>query len=84
MRIEYQMNEFLNSCVEKGLSKKTCKSYEQTLILFAQYLKKTYKIEDAAKVKTEMIREYLQYIKERGKYTVVGKEHSRSYNFPEL
>ena len=30
-----------------------------------------------------MIREYLQYIKERGKYTVVGKEHSRSYNFPE-
>ena len=83
MKIEYQMNEFLNSCVEKGLSKKTCKSYEQTLILFALYLKKTHKIEDAAKVKTEMIREYLQYIKERGKYTVVGKEHSRSYNFPE-
>ena len=47
-------------------------------------MKKTYKIEDAAKVKTEMIREYLQYIKERGKYTVVGKEHSRSHNFPEL
>ena len=46
--------------------------------------KKTHKIEDAAKVKTEMIREYLQYIKERGKYTVVGKEHSRSHNFPEL
>lgn len=29
MKIEYHVEDFIDYCVEKGLSRKTCQSYEQ-------------------------------------------------------
>lgn len=70
-------------CDSKHLSKKTLSSYEQTLKLFALYLKDEFKIEDAAKVKSAHIRHYIKYLRERGKYTVVVKLKSKEVNHPD-
>lgn len=83
MKLDYQIDDFMEYCVEKGLSRRTLTSYEQTLILFAQYLKNHHGVEDAVKVNRDMIREYIDYMRKRGKYTVVGNERSKDFNFPD-
>lgn len=70
-------------CDSKHLSKKTLSSYEQTLKLFALYLKNEYKIDEIDKVKSAHIRQYIKYLRERGKYTVVSKESSVTINNPQ-
>ncbi|MFS0776048.1 tyrosine-type recombinase/integrase [Neobacillus sp. 3P2-tot-E-2] len=81
--IEIQMDSFMLYCDSKHLSKKTLSSYEQTLKLFAMYLKDEFKITDPTKVKTAHIRHYIKYLRERGKYTVVVKEKSKQINHPD-
>ena len=81
-RIDYQIDDFMEHCIEKGLARRTISSYEQSLVLFANYLKDNHKVEDATKVKRSMIREYIDYMRKRGKYTVVGNEKSRNFNYP--
>lgn len=83
MKINYQIDDFMEHCVEKGLSKKTMSSYEQTLILFAGYLKNEHGVNDAGKVTQDMIREYIEYVRKRGKYTVAGNEFSKDINHPD-
>lgn len=82
-QIDYDIDDFMNYCEVKNLSKKTISSYEQTLRLFACYVKKEHKIGQADKVQEMHIREYIKYVQERGKYTVVTNENSRKVNFPE-
>jgi integrase/recombinase XerD len=62
---------------------KTLTSYEQTLKLFVLYLKKEFQIEEAKKVQSGHMRQYIKHLRERGKYTVVNKEESKQYNHPE-
>lgn len=38
-KIDYEVDDFMNYCDYKNLSKKSMKSYEQTLRLFIGYLK---------------------------------------------
>lgn len=83
IKIYYQIDDFMEYCVEKGLSKKTISSYEQTLILFARYLIEQCNIETATKVKKDTIRSYIKYLRERGKYTITGNERSKEYNHPD-
>lgn len=83
MKIQYQIDDFIDYCVAKGLSKKTYSSYEQTLILFARYLKDKCDITDTALVTTNVINDYIRYVRERGKYTVQGYDLSVKYNFPQ-
>ncbi|WP_291580065.1 hypothetical protein [Clostridium sp. UBA6640] len=42
-------------------------SYEQTLRLFSKYLNEELQITDVTKVTEKILREYISYIKERGK-----------------
>ncbi|WYV20177.1 tyrosine-type recombinase/integrase [Paenibacillus sp. FSL H8-0175] len=70
-------------CSSKNLSRKTMASYEQALKLFGQYLKQQFKIEEVTKVQTGHIRQYIKYLRERGKYTVVSTEESKEVNHPE-
>lgn len=35
---DYEIDDFMSCCESKGLSKKTMRSYEQTLRLFSKYL----------------------------------------------
>lgn len=82
-KIDFQIDDFMLYCESKGLSKKTMASYEQTLKLFAIYLENEYEITDATKVKPEIVRKYIKYLQERGKYTIVSKEQNKRFNNPE-
>lgn len=81
--LEFFLEDFLIYCQSKNLSQKTLSSYEQSLKLFIQYLKNEHEIEDPNKVKAGHIRQYVKYVQERGKYTVVGNDKSRKINRPE-
>lgn len=81
--LDLQLDSFLLYCDSKHLSKKTLKSYEQSLTLFLNYLKQELGVDDASKVKTSHIRHYIKYLRERGKYTVTTTEKSLSINHPE-
>ena len=82
MKIQYHISDFIDYCVEKGLSRKTYSSYEKTLVLFSKYLNDVYGIEKVEEVQREHIREYIDYVRQRGKYTVVGAEKTKAYNHP--
>lgn len=59
-------------CESKNLSKKTMKSYEQTLKLFLHYLKNEHQIDDVTKITIHHFRSYIQHLQTRGKYTVTS------------
>lgn len=82
-QIDYDVDDFMNYCEVKNLSQKTLKSYEQTLRLFVIYLKKEHKIKEAGDVRELHIMQYIKYLQERGKYTVVANYNSKVTNFPE-
>lgn len=67
---DYYVEDFMLYCSSKNLSIKTMKSYEQTLKLFQLYMKNEHNTIEVDKVTTRQVREYIGYLKERGKYTV--------------
>ncbi|OMF45542.1 tyrosine-type recombinase/integrase [Paenibacillus amylolyticus] len=81
--IEFQLDNFMLYCSSKNLSRKTLSSYEQTLKLFVAYLNREFQIDEVKKVQSGHIRQYVKYLRERGKYTVVNKEESKLINRPE-
>lgn len=82
-QIDYDVDDFMTYCQVKNLARKTIQSYEQTLRLFADFLKTECKIKEAGEVKELHIRNYINHLQERGKYTVVANENTRKTNFPE-
>ena len=57
LQIDYDIDDFIDYCEVKRLSKKTVKSYEQTLRLLAMYLKNECEVKEAGDV-----REYIKYL----------------------
>lgn len=82
-KLEIELDAYMSVCMVKGLSRKTMQSYEQTIGLFSQYLVNEQNIHSFDKVTTQHIREYIVYLEERGKYTVVNDDRSKRINFPE-
>ncbi|MDQ0975990.1 integrase/recombinase XerD [Neobacillus niacini] len=81
--LEFHLEDFLLACQSKNLSPKTLSSYEQSLKLFLAYLKAEHGVDDVQRVKTGHIRQYVAYVQERGKYTVVNREISKTINHPQ-
>lgn len=81
--LEFHLEDFLLASQSRNLSPKTLSSYEQSLKLFVAYLKNEHGVQEVKYVKTGHIRQYVSYIQERGKYTVVSREGSKAINFPE-
>ncbi|MGE7601285.1 tyrosine-type recombinase/integrase [Peribacillus sp. NPDC097675] len=81
--LEFFLEDFLLYCQSKNLSLKTLASYEQSLKLFLLYLKNEHEVIEPNKVKTGHIRQYIKYVQERGKYTVVGNNKSIKINHPQ-
>jgi integrase/recombinase XerD len=81
--LEFHLDDFLLACQSKNLSPKTLSSYEQSLKLFLAYLKAEHGVEGVQKVKAGHIRQYVAYVQERGKYTVVNRESSKMTNYPQ-
>jgi len=79
---EFYVDSFMLYCTSKNLSRKTLTSYEQSLKLFAIYLKEEFNIVDVKKVHVNHIRHYIKYLKERGKYSV-STNPDKSVNNPE-
>lgn len=61
--------DYLEFCNYKNLSKKTIKSYHQTLMLFSKYLEEEKSIREISKVNENVVEEYIRFTKERGKYS---------------
>ena len=81
--MELQMDNFMLYCSSKNLSKKTLRSYEQTLRLFVMYMDEQFQVNEVCKVKSAHIRHYIKYLRERGKYTVVTNNASMKVNHPD-
>lgn len=81
-KFDYEIDDFMTYCSSKNLSKKTMRSYEQTLKLFARYMEEEQQIEASKDVTKEMVRSYIVYLKERGKYTIVANENTLQFNKP--
>lgn len=81
--IDLQIDDFMIECSAKGLSKKTIGSYESTLRLLANYLEKELEVERAEEVTQIHLKSYIRYLQERGKYTVVVNDNSKTSNNPE-
>ncbi|BCG60074.1 tyrosine-type recombinase/integrase [Paenibacillus sp. URB8-2] len=79
---EFQIDNFMLYCTSRNLAKKTLASYEQSLKLLAAYLQNQFVITEVLKVQSGHIRNYIKYIQERGKYSVVTNEASINKNFP--
>lgn len=72
-KINFYIEEFMQFCESKDLTPKTMFSYEQTLKLFSKYLEEEKNITEITKITEKDIRDYINYTKNRGKYTVVLK-----------
>src|SRR5665648_57886 len=84
LMFEYQIDEFMEYCVDKGLSPKTYKSYEQTLTIFTRYLKDERKLINYKEVLELHINDYVNFIRERGKYTVSSNNKNNPKNRRDL
>lgn len=82
-KFDYEIDDFMSYCQSKGLSKKSMRSYEQTLRLFAKYLEEEKRIYSTKEVTKEAVRDYIVYLRERGKYTIISNENSREWNKPQ-
>ncbi|WP_053957137.1 tyrosine-type recombinase/integrase [Inediibacterium massiliense] len=81
-KIDFLIDDFMIYCESKNLAKKTMMSYEQTLKLFSKYLEYEKNIINIKQVDEKILREYINYTKERGKYTIVSNENTSHYNMP--
>jgi integrase/recombinase XerD len=75
------IQDFIDYCKLKELSIKTIKSYYQTLTLFSKYLEEEKNISRVDEVDKNIVEEYLEFTKERGKYSYVANSKSLEINF---
>ncbi|WP_315114628.1 tyrosine-type recombinase/integrase [uncultured Clostridium sp.] len=82
MTLDDALEEFMINCTNKDLTKKTLMSYESTLKLFFKYLEEEFNISEVEKVEEKHIKEYLDFTKERGKYSFVTDVKTTDINRP--
>ena len=82
--LEFYLEDFMEHCTLKELSKKTLNSYESTLLLFFKYLKEEYIINRIQDVTYEQVDSYLKFTKERGKYSYVSDDRTVKLNYPDM
>ena len=75
------IQDFIDHCTLKGLSPKTIKSYYQRLTLFCKYIEEEKEIMSIEEVNKNIIEEYIQFIKDRGKYSYVADEKYLRTNY---
>jgi integrase/recombinase XerD len=81
--LDYQIDDFMMYCQQKDLRIKTISSYESTLRLFSRYMQDKNNISKGQDITEGIIREYIEYTKNRGKYTFVADKNSLTLNYPQ-
>lgn len=76
------LDDFASSCKAKGLSLKSIRSYEQSVTLFILYLEREKGLNRLIDVNEKNVREYILYLQDRGKYTVVSDNFTAKINNP--
>lgn len=79
---QFYIEDFMEYCNIKGLSRKTMKSYEATLKLFSKFIDEEFQIMEVSDIKDKHIKEYIKFTKERGKYSYVSDDKSIVLNNP--
>lgn len=82
--LEFYLEDFMEHCTLKELSRKTLNSYESTLQLFFKYLKEEYMVNRIQDVTYEQVDSYLKFTKERGKYSYVSDDRTVKLNYPDM
>lgn len=82
MTLDDALENFMINCTNKDLTKKTLMSYESTLKLFFKFLEEEFNIKEVEKVQEKHIKDYLDFTKERGKYSFVTDVKSTDINKP--
>lgn len=80
--LEDVLEEFMINCTNKDLTRKTKMSYEKTLKLFFKYLEEEFNINKLEEVEEKHINKYLDFTKERGKYSFITDIKSADINKP--
>ena len=83
MNLQKMIALFMDYCASKQLRLRTLQSYEQTLQLFARWLRDEMEIEDVEDVKEPHIRSYIVDLQKRGKYTFCVDDKSKTTNHPQ-
>lgn len=81
---EFYIEDFMEYCNLKGLSRKTMKSYEATLKLFSKFIDEEFQIMKISDIKDKHIKDYIKFTKERGKYSYVSDDKSVALNNPSV
>ena len=75
------IQNFIDYCSLKGLAEKTIKSYYQSLTLFTKSLEEEKEILYINKLNKNVVEEYIQFIKERGKYSFIANVKDLNANY---
>ncbi|MBP1889771.1 integrase/recombinase XerD [Clostridium moniliforme] len=78
--LESYIHDFIDYCNLKDLAVKTKKSYYQSLMLFSRYLQEEKRIIYIKDINKKVVEEYLEFTKERGKYSYVKDSNSLKLN----
>ena len=81
--LEDVLDDFMTDCKYRDLRKTTMKLYEQSLRLFFKFIEDDYKVVYLEDVKKEHIQQYIDFTKERGKYSFVINEDKTYINYPQ-
>lgn len=73
LKINDAIENFMIFCTNQDLTIKTRKSYESTLKLFAKFLEEEHDITAMEYITEEHIHKYLEFTKERGKYSLLSQ-----------
>ena len=77
------IEDFMIHCTNKDLTKKTLKSYEGTLKLFSKYAEDELNIYSPIAITTKHIKDYVEFTKNKGKYSYVADNNSINSNHPQ-
>lgn len=80
----FYIEDFMEYCKLKGLSRKTMKSYESSLLLFSKYVEEEFQLSKVEEIKLTHTKEYVKFTKERGKYSYVSDDKTVSINNPSI
>nr|DAE65765.1 MAG TPA: SITE SPECIFIC RECOMBINASE XERD [Caudoviricetes sp.] len=80
----FYIEDFMEQCNLKGLSRKTMKSYESSLLLFSKYIEEEFQLSRVEEIKSKHVNEYIKFTKERGKYSYVSDDKTVLINNPSM
>lgn len=80
----FYIEDFMEQCNLKGLSRKTMKSYESSLLLFSKYIEEEFQLSRVEEIKSKHVNEYIKFTKERGKYSYVSADKTVLINNPSM